>query len=234
MVGAQVETELRPGPGVAAKVDCAADGSSGVLLGGADRPELLEGLGAVDGGLVVTGGLEDVVRRAVAIHRSSLLGSRRGVVSAVRLDDVVLDEWVAGPAVYGEVAVAIGVVLAVVVEDPMRCISETLLMKFQSCVPPGVSRVPSLSADEVAVVSRPLERIRAAVVVGVGRLGLVVGPPGVEIAAVGTLRAGSSTTSLEKSKTLGRVGWYSECTGGGDGSDDESRERDHFDSFRCA
>ena len=46
---------------MAPDVDGSADGSSWRLLGVAHRPELLEGLGAINGWLLGTGGLEDVV-----------------------------------------------------------------------------------------------------------------------------------------------------------------------------
>ena len=75
-------------------------------LVGTHRPVLLEGLGAVDGGLVGALGLSDLVGGAVS-GDGALDGSLRGgVVGAKVLDDVVFDQRVAGPAVDGEVGVA--------------------------------------------------------------------------------------------------------------------------------
>lgn len=59
-------------------------------------PELLEGGGSVNGGLVGARGLEDVVGTTVGGDRALLLSSRGGVVATVCLYDVVLDERVAG------------------------------------------------------------------------------------------------------------------------------------------
>lgn len=73
-----------------------------------DTPKLLERSCAIDRGLVCAGGLVDVVSPTVR-RDSALLGcSRRRVVGAVRLDNVVLDEGVAGPAVEGDVRVYVG------------------------------------------------------------------------------------------------------------------------------
>lgn len=84
----------------------------------ANRPKLRKGLGAVDGGLVVAGGIEDVVVGAITEKNPSLLlGGRRGVVRAVGIDDVVLDQWVSSSAPDGKSAVAIiRVVISTVVD----------------------------------------------------------------------------------------------------------------------
>ena len=110
MVAAQVHAVLPPSVEVACSADGTADLTTRVLLGVANGPELLEGLGAVDRGLVVASGLEDVVVGSVAVDGTLPLSSGGGVVGAVRLDDVVLDERVASPAVDSEVAVAVGLV----------------------------------------------------------------------------------------------------------------------------
>lgn len=104
-----VLTELHAlgSPGV--EVGLHVDGAGAALVL-ADGPVLVEGLGAVDGGLVDTLGLGDLVGRAVGSD-AALDGSLRGwVVGAEVLNDVVLDERVAGPAVDGEVGVAVGLV----------------------------------------------------------------------------------------------------------------------------
>ena len=83
-----------------------SDGAANSLAG-ADGPELLEGLGTVDGRLVVAGSLEDVVGAAVRLDLTLLLSSRSRVVGAVSLNNVVLDKGVAGPSVERDVRVDI-------------------------------------------------------------------------------------------------------------------------------
>lgn len=105
-----------PAPGV--EVVLHVDGSARALLG-ADGPVLLEGPGAVDRGLVGPGGDVDVIGAAVGLELALVLGLAAGVVGAVGLDDVVLYEWVARPAVDAEVAVALGIERAAVVDCPI-------------------------------------------------------------------------------------------------------------------
>lgn len=95
------------------RCDGAAD-----ALGGTDGPVLLEGAGALDGGGVGAGGDVDVVGAPVGGDGAHAGGARGGVVGAVGLDDVVLYEGVGGPAVDGEVAVAVGAVSAGVGDGP--------------------------------------------------------------------------------------------------------------------
>lgn len=102
------------------KVSLHVDGAAAALVG-AHRPVLVEGLGAVDGGLVDALGLGDLVRRAVGGDGALDGGLRGGVVGAEVLDDVVFDQWVAGPAVNGKVGVAVGVVRAGVGDGASRC-----------------------------------------------------------------------------------------------------------------
>lgn len=109
--GAQVEAGILPGVEVSANVDRSA---GSLLL--ANGPELLEGLSTVDGRLVDTGALEDVVVAAVDVDGALAGGAGRGVVGTEVLDDVVFDERVAGPSVDREVRVAVEVVLAGVVD----------------------------------------------------------------------------------------------------------------------
>jgi hypothetical protein len=87
----------------------------------ADRPVLLERPGAVDAGLVVAGAHEDVILVAVGIECALVLSLAAGIVRAVRLDDIVLDERVAGPAIDGQVAVALGVEVTTVVDRATGC-----------------------------------------------------------------------------------------------------------------
>jgi len=66
VVGAQIHTIVLPRIDVAASADCTTDGPARVLLGVANRPKLLEGLGAIDRRLIDASGLENVVVCAVA------------------------------------------------------------------------------------------------------------------------------------------------------------------------
>lgn len=124
-----------------------------------NRPVLLKGPGAVDGRLVGAGGLGNLVRGAVRGDGALVLRLRRRVVRAKVLDDVVLDERVAGPAVDGEVRVAVGVVLArvgdgalsVLVRAAMRytCCSKRVAYRavpgFQPFPPTRLPPVPQLT-----------------------------------------------------------------------------------------
>lgn len=95
------------GPGV--KVSLHVDGAGRALVL-TNRPILLKGPGAINGGLVGAGRLSDLVGRAVRVDSTLVLGLGRGVVGAEVLDDVVLDKGIAGPAVDGKVGVAVVVV----------------------------------------------------------------------------------------------------------------------------
>lgn len=101
-MGTEVKTSGPPGVDKVLE----GDGSAGALVG-ADGPVLLEGGGAVDGGLVGAGRDTELVGGAVGGDGAAVGGLRGGVVVAEVLDDVVLDEGVAGPAVDGEVGVAV-------------------------------------------------------------------------------------------------------------------------------
>ena len=80
---------------------------------------MVEGANTVDTRLVVTGALAETIGAAIAIHCPQIAGPRRRVVGPEILDDVVLDERVAGPAVNCEIAVAIGLVRAGVLNTSM-------------------------------------------------------------------------------------------------------------------
>jgi hypothetical protein len=92
------------GPGV--KVCLHVDGSSSAKTL-TDRPVLLEGAGTVDGWLVGASRNHDVVVGTIGIEATLVLGTAAGVVGSEVLNDIVLDEWVAGPSVDGEVSVAL-------------------------------------------------------------------------------------------------------------------------------
>jgi hypothetical protein len=84
-----------------------SDGAANTLLG-ADRPVLVESLRAVDGRLVVAGRLVQVVGTSISVDSTSVLSSAGWVVRAVRLNNVVLNEWVASPAIDSKIAVTTG------------------------------------------------------------------------------------------------------------------------------
>lgn len=102
-------TELHAlgGPGV--EVGLHVDGAGAALVL-ADGPVLVEGLGAVDGGLVDTLGLRNLVGRAVRGDGALDAGGRGRVVGTEVLNNVVLDKGVAGPAVDRKVGVTLGAV----------------------------------------------------------------------------------------------------------------------------
>jgi hypothetical protein len=85
-----------------------------------NSPELLERPRALDRRLVRPSRLQDVVHPTVRVHRADLLRTRRWVVRPERLDDVVLDQRVLRPAVDGEVAVAVWLVVGVEVDRAAR------------------------------------------------------------------------------------------------------------------
>lgn len=196
---AQLQTSLGPRIEVVAH----SDGTTGALLL-ADRPVLVEGLGAVDGRLVVAGSLVDVVGGAVGGDGAETLGARRRVVGAKVLDDVVLDKRVAGPAVDGQVAVAGGVELTRVGDGASR------------------TGVPALAGDEVADVL-PVHRVRAAVAVVVVDIAAAVGPEGVVEAVVEAGAAGGAGAHVELGE-LGGVEGDGEGTGG---AEEEGLDGDH-------
>ena len=88
-MGAELHAEA--GPGV--EVDGESDGSGRALVA-ADRPELLEGAGTLDGGSVGALVGVDIVDAAVDGDRALLGGAGAGVVGAEVLDDVVFDQGV--------------------------------------------------------------------------------------------------------------------------------------------
>jgi hypothetical protein len=104
-----VLTELHALAGPRIKVSLHVDRTAGALVL-ANRPVLLKGRGAINGWLVGAGALGNLVGAAVGSDSTLVLRLRRRVVRAEVLDNVVLDERVAGPAVDGEVGVAVGVV----------------------------------------------------------------------------------------------------------------------------
>lgn len=97
---AQVLAELRPR--IKVILDC---NSTADTLARPHTPKLLECCSSVDGGLVSACSLQDIVGTAISGDGTLLRSSRRGVVGAIRFDNVVFDKWVARPAVQGDVRV---------------------------------------------------------------------------------------------------------------------------------
>ena len=85
--------ELHAKAGPCAEVSAHVDGA-GRALALADRPELLEGRGALDGRCVGALVGVDIVDAAVDGDRALLGGAGAGVVGAEVLDDVVFDQRV--------------------------------------------------------------------------------------------------------------------------------------------
>lgn len=200
VMSAQLQAELGPRIEVVPN----RDGPAGAL-GRADGPELVEGPGALDGRLVNAGGLVDVVGSAIALHGADERGRAAGVERAVGLDDVVLDEGALGPAVDGEVAVAVRLVVG--------------------CVWNGANSawVPSFSPDKVALVARPANAVLAGRLVGVRDVCLAIGPPGIVESVVGTSGTGGSSTREDVDAFCG-VGWKSKRTHEGAREEDRAEE----------
>jgi len=106
---------------VASGTNTATDGSSRVLFGVADRPELLESLRAINRWFVVARGGEDVVVSTVTVHRPLPRGSGGGIVGTVGLDDIVLDERVQCPAIDRKVTVPVRLVSTAVLDHSGNC-----------------------------------------------------------------------------------------------------------------
>jgi len=175
-VRAQLQSKLLPCGEVVRRGDSAA---GAVSL--ADRPELVESSSALDGGLIDTLGLVDVVGSSVGGDRSLQRRAATRVVAAVGLDDVVLDEGARGPAVNGEVAVTTWCEI---------CGKGDILCR---------SRVPSLSCDKVSLVTCPGNGICTRISISVRDVAGTVRPEGVVEAAVGTGGGRATCTSKKLS-----------------------------------
>jgi hypothetical protein len=208
-VASEAETSLSPG----VEVSTSVDGSAGSLVA-ADRPVLLEGLAVtLDGRSTVASADSNVIDGSIDVDLTLLLSTGRGVVGAEVLDDVVLNERVAGPAVNSEVAVTVGVVVTGVLDGASS------------------TRVPSLATDVVTTVAVPVHGELAAVAVGVGDGAGSVGPEGEVETIVDTgCRAGSllEETRRRLSFDLGRVGGSDSASDGRDGGK-KVGEGNHFD-----
>lgn len=196
---AQVHSVAGPGVEVVLHGDAATDAAAG-----ADGPVLLEGASAVDGGLVVARRHVDVVGAAVGVDGAAVRGAAAGVVRAVRLNHVVLDEGVARPAVDCKVAVAAGVEGATVVDGSTACVSTALYHSGVWRILPAVAWVPTLASNKVARVA-PSHGVLAASAHGVLGVAATVGPPRVEVAVVVTLAVGCHLAGLEGARGVAVV-----------------------------
>lgn len=151
IVLAQIETVLRPSIEVGLHIDTAADtllltdrpghdhlAARSLTLNsqisraeiGLYSPILLKRLRPVDRRLVVPCRHEHIVRATVRVDRAATGRAAGWVVCAVRFDDVVFNERVAGPAVDGEVAVSLGIEAAAVVDRAARDMKSAWLVSF--------------------------------------------------------------------------------------------------------
>jgi hypothetical protein len=204
------------------------DGTAGAL-GVPDSPILIERPGTLDGRLVDALRAVQLVRAAIGCDAADLCGARRWVVGAEVLDYVVLDERVSGPAVDGKVRVAVGVVVGRVVDDPVPSVrgAHGLARTGPSsgCLPVRRARVPSLSADPVAVAG-PGGAVLTAGLVGVPDASGTVGPEREVVPVMGA--GGAAAVCLALLETGHLTG---ECKHPGDsGSGSEKGgEGDHLD-----
>ena len=116
------------------------------------RPVLLEGRCALDRGRIRTRCFVDVVDTSVGRHCALERKTRRGVVRAEIFGDIVLDEWVRGPSVDGEVAVAVGLVVGIELDGSRGTyLSKDLVYCDPDKYTPSRARVPSFASHEVAI-----------------------------------------------------------------------------------
>ena len=246
VVLAKLHAELVPGIEVLANINRARKSSARRLLGVADRPVLLKGRGSLDGGLVGTGGLEDIIRSTIDGDGALLGGGAGWVVAAVALDDVVLDERVGGPAVEGNVAVSVGLVGTSVGDDPVENaalvahLQKSAFSLSENCGPKerlyvlSTAGVPALATDKIATASGPGQGVRATGAVGVGGIASTVGPPRVVEAVVSASGAGSSTAAGEEVPELGLVvRGHGLGNGDGEGADDGRESKEERGGNHC-
>lgn len=114
-----VAVDVQPGSAPRIEVAAGLHGAARALVD-ADGPVLVKGADTVNARLFVTGALAKSIGAAVAGHCAQIAGSGRRVVGPEILDDIVLNERVAGPAVDGKVAVTVGLVCARVLDRSMQ------------------------------------------------------------------------------------------------------------------
>ena len=237
VVCAESHTIARPSIEVVLHVDAAT-----AALGLADRPILLKGPRAINGRLVGARRQRNIIVAAISVHAPFALRTAAGIVRAVILDDVVFYERVARPAVHGEVAVALGLEGAAIVDGTTRehqsahfYARDGFENEHWDQNIPASTRVPALSANEVSRVA-PCHGVLAAFAHGVLRIAAAIGPPRVEIAIMGTYGVGGGLTLLERCDVgvlaLGElcvedVEGCAEHAESGCAGEDKAGERDH-------
>lgn len=121
---------------VAAGLDCA-----GGALVDPHGPELLEVPVAINAGGVIAPGRAEPIGATITSDGAEVGGARARVERAEVLDNIVLDEGVAHPAVNGEVAVAVGLVAARVADASVIALSQ-----YRSYLPGGEKKTQSQRA----------------------------------------------------------------------------------------
>lgn len=127
VVSSKLETKSGPGVEVILHSNRTSD-----ALALADGPVLLESACAIDRGLVGTGRDINVVVATVSGKAAFVLSTAAGVVSAKRLDHIVLDKGRSSPAVDSKVAVALRVEASAIVDgtgsavNMLRCTHDSL------------------------------------------------------------------------------------------------------------
>lgn len=108
-------------------------------------PVLLESRRSLDGRLIRSRCLQNVVHRTIGSDVSFLGCCRRGVVGPVGFDDVVFYQWVRCPAIKGEISVARTGPCSVVDYSPKTKIVRTLQVMDSEAYfgPPGFHPFPT-------------------------------------------------------------------------------------------
>jgi hypothetical protein len=188
-----VVSEVHAGLSPSIEVVLHVDGAAGALVA-ADRPVLVESLSTVDGRLLVTGGHVEIVGVTVGVDSTSVLSLATGVVRAVALNDVVLDERAASPAVNAKVSVALRVEGTSVVDGSAS------------------TRVPSLSTNKVTSVA-PINLVVAALTHAVLSITTTIRPPRIEVAIVVAFTVASDLTGLKDGGGVAIVALIEEVKG---------------------
>lgn len=110
-MGPQVHTI--PSPSI--EMILSSNGPSNTM-GVTHRPVLLEGSCSFNRWRIITSRGVDIISRAITINSSLVGTATAGIVRAKGFNYVVLDQWVGGPTVDGEVAVTARVEAAIVVD----------------------------------------------------------------------------------------------------------------------
>lgn len=153
VMSTQLLADFSPGIKVVLGCDSAAN-----TFSSPDAPELLEGRSSIDTWLVGACRLVDIIGAPVTLDRTLLASTRGRVVGAVALDDVILDERVACPAVERDIRVY------------ARCVPGSGVVYDL-----GTSWVPALAGHEVSDVV-PGYAVLAAIFVVVGYRALIIRP----------------------------------------------------------